>query len=129
MAREHNPLIYAPLITNRPPTLSVCIRRRSAGGTTTRSSARRSPGKAHQRRPNRRQFRHIISGWDQHLFWSQTPPPICPNILHNVVTLVVKKHLWCFFLIYNEIYLQSDYIRYKKIISHLISEKIISHFN
>ena len=28
-------------------------------------------------------------GWKQHLFWSQTPP-IHPNIIHNVVTLVVK---------------------------------------
>ena len=31
----------------------------------------------------------ILGGWKRHLFWSQSPP-IYPNILHSVVTLVVK---------------------------------------
>ena len=31
-------------------------------------------------------------GWEKHLFWSQTPP-IYPNILHNIVTLVAKHQI------------------------------------
>ena len=31
-------------------------------------------------------------GWKQHLIWSQTPP-ICPNILHNVVTFVARHQI------------------------------------
>ena len=39
------------------------------------------------------QFRYIILGGNDNLFWSQPPPPIYPNILHNIVTLVEKHRI------------------------------------
>ena len=39
----------------------------------------------------RRRCRSIL-GWKQHLFWSQTPP-MYPNRLHNVNTMVAKRQI------------------------------------